>query len=55
MNAANDDRPELSIEGCWELVAAGCNANEIAAYLGVSVSAAVAMIHHATRHYAEAA
>lgn len=55
MKAANDDRADLSIDDCWNLVAAGCNANEIAAYVGVTPAAAMAMIHHAIRHYAEAA
>lgn len=46
---------ELTPDDVWVLTTAGCNAHEIAAFAGVSLSAATAMIFHATRRYAGAA
>ncbi len=37
----------------WRLMAEGCNANEIAAWAGVSHSVAVAMMANAARRYAD--
>jgi hypothetical protein len=48
-------RPELSIADVWTLLCAGCNAPEIAAYAGVSLSTAWALIARATRTSAKAA
>lgn len=48
------DRHELTDSDVWTLVSEGCNANEIAAFAGVAVSAAHAMMAHATRAYAMA-
>lgn len=44
---------ELTDDDVWTLVAAGCNAAEIAAYAGVSESTAKAMAARARRVYAQ--
>jgi DNA-directed RNA polymerase specialized sigma24 family protein len=49
------ERPVLSMADVWTLLCAGCNAREIAAYAGVSLSTAWALIARATRCYAKAA
>lgn len=46
------DRHELTDADVWTFVSAGCNASEIAAFAGVAVSAAHALMAHATRGYA---
>lgn len=48
-------RPELTADDVWTLIAEGCNAREIAEYARVTLSAAIAMMQHATRYYAHAA
>lgn len=42
-------RHKLSDADVWTFLEAGCNANEIAAYAGVTRLTAIAMIAHATR------
>lgn len=49
------DRHALTDADVWILILEGCNANEIAAYAGVTVSCAHALMAHATRTYARAA
>lgn len=49
------DRHQLTDADVWTFIAAGCNACEISAYAGVTRSAALAMMEHATRVYAKAA
>ncbi|QWF19281.1 hypothetical protein [Lysobacter capsici] len=44
-------RPDLSDRDVFELLKAGCNAQEIAAYAGVSSATAWSMISHAHRAY----
>lgn len=46
---------QLNAIDVWTLIAAGCNAREIAAFAGVAMSVAYAMVANATRHYAHAA
>lgn len=48
------DRHDLTDADVWTLVSGGCNANEIATFAGIAVSAAHALIAHATRAYAVA-
>lgn len=48
------ERHGLTDADVWGFLEAGCNANEIAAYAGVSQSTALAMIVHATRIHARA-
>ncbi len=41
----------LSPSDVWTFLESGCNAHEIAAYAGVSLLTAHAMVSHATRAY----
>lgn len=45
----------LSDADVWTFLEAGCNAREIAAYAGVSLTTALSMVHHATRTHARSA
>lgn len=46
---------ELSADDVWHLMAEGCNCREIAAFAGVSLATATAMMANAARYYAHAA
>jgi hypothetical protein len=48
------DRPTITDDDVLTFVLAGCNANEVAAYAGVSVQTASAMLSHARTLHAMA-
>lgn len=46
------DRPIYCERDIWTFIESGCNVNEIAAYCGVSLAAAYAMMARASRLFA---
>lgn|GEM_PF-5134275 len=49
------ERHDLTDADVWGFLEAGCNAREIAAFAGVTLTTALAMVAHATRKHGRAA
>lgn len=49
----NESRPRLTTRLVWTLMTAGCNANEISAYAGVTPAVVLAMMSAAARKQTE--